>query len=547
MPKRVARPKTRRRPKTREIAPPLSDRPAEALVQFSRPNNPGLQGFTDQRGKPYVSISHQALRVPISLASFDSGGARAQLRAHNMIFGTPEWDNFLLDVNAIRGFPPRLVADRPGSTGPAFAMPSGTIIAPEGSEPPVVLFEPTPAHCQPAGRLSEWRRGIGDALANATKSTFAVMAVFASPLLPLVDAPNFGFNFVGVEASSLDRLLQLSTSVISRPNGPPGDRYVISGTTPPKELLSLITRFSALPLIIADVDTYAANMTDRPRAARFDELFAGLASGRTAAKPRAERSEPAAFVYIMTSREAASSISARLRPTAHDRATEHMFTVPIRRQKPDLLQARMVEDLTTANYAVAMVSFLKNFVTDRSTDEAALKAEIAGSTAKFRSRVGAATADPATARAIDAFALVYAAGRLAQRYGALPKSLSCMKAAVACYDANRLIVTGQAPFLDRLKALAKNPKTLRVDPRNLPSISDEELERLPAILRASASGKDELLLRPAALSRAFPNKKLLFRDQSLVGIIKHDGGRITVKRAIRSDKTSDRVICIRLP
>ena len=99
-----------------------------------------------------------------------------------------------------------------------------------------------------------------------------------------------------------------------------------------------------------------------------------------------------------------------------------------------------------------------------------------------------------------------------------------MRAAVACYDANRATVAGQAPFLTRLQALAADPRTMRVDPRSPPSISDDELDQLPAILRANPRGKDELLLTPAALSRAFPNKKLLLRDPTLVGIIKHDGG-----------------------
>ena len=166
---------------------------------------------------------------------------------------------------------------------------------------------------------------------------------------------------------------------------------------------------------------------------------------------------------------------------------------------------------------------------------------------KFRARVTSTVGGVAAESAIEAFGLVYAAGRLAKAYGALPHSLDCMRAAVACYDAHRTTAAGVAPFLDRLKALANNPLTLRVDPKNLPSMSDAELARVPAILRANPRGKDELLLTPAALRRAFPNKKLLLRDPSLAGIIKHDGKRHTVKRAIRIEKRSDRVVCFMLP
>ena len=103
MPKQISRPKTLRRPPTQEVAAtPQPTARAEATVQFSRPNNLSLQGITGRQSqKPYVDVRHRDVHVIIPLASFQTGTARANFQTHNIIFGKPEWDNLVVDVNAL--------------------------------------------------------------------------------------------------------------------------------------------------------------------------------------------------------------------------------------------------------------------------------------------------------------------------------------------------------------------------------------------------------------------------------------------------------------
>ena len=537
------------RPITPTALPTMPAASTPVPIPFARPLGLRVQGVTDESGTPYVEFVHQKTRLFILLADVHSNAARAVLEAQNIILTKTEWDDLRADVDRLTDFPPRSLAKRPGWTGPCHVLPDGTVIAPPGSGPAVPLFELSRARCRSSGTLKAWKRDVTLLVKTAPIPTFALMTSFASPLLAVMGRiANLGVGFVSLDRDKLDSLQWLATSVVGSPYGTTRERYALSGAMPPIELLSSLSRHADLPLIIADLDLYAASATKRARGARVDELLVGLADGGASAKPGITPVEPARFVFLMTSGEPISGMLARLRPIENDRAADHVFTVPMAdRLKRGSSLARKVQSLTTAQYGTPMIQFLTALVKARSEDEAALRQRLLNWISAFRKRVAPATTNLATDRAIAAFGLIYAAGRLAKDYGALPKSFNCMNAAIACYDANRASVAGQEPFLNRLKALAAHPRTMRIDPNNLQSISDSELDRLPAILRANPHGTDELLLTPAALSRTFPNKKLLFRDPSLAGIIKHDGKRHTVKRAVRIEKVSDRLACFTLP
>lgn len=533
---------------TPTVVPSMPSACTPHLIPFVRPLDYSLQGLTDQEGTPYVEIIDRNATRHIRLTDLLSSAAGRHLQANNIILTNAERNELQAKAAKLVAFPSRSLAKRSGWTADCYILPNGRVIAPPGSEPAVPLFEPTGSKCQPAGTLDDYKRGVAGLLKKATLPTFAVMLPFVSPLLHVTgDINNFGVEFVGSDRDKLDSLVRLATSVVSRADSTACDRYTLSGTMLPVELLNSIGQHADLPLIMADVDHYAANASPRARGAKFDELLMALANGTPTGKPGNPQPDPARFVFVMTTTEAVSSIIASLRPIANDRAAEHVFTVRVGGgAKRFASTARKVRSLTAAQYGTIMAHFLEALVKARSQDEAALRNRIVKWVAEFRTRVAPATSDLATDRAIEAFGLVYAAGRLAKAYGALPESLNCMKAAVTCYTANRATTAGQAPYLDRLKALAANPETMRVDPNDLQHEKDAELNKLPAILRADPRGNDELLLTSSAMSRAFPDKKLMLRDASLTGIIKRDEGRQTVKRALRLDKKTDRVFCFQL-
>ena len=150
------------------------------------------------------------------------------------------------------------------------------------------------------------------------------------------------------------------------------------------------------------------------------------------------------------------------------------------------------------------------------------------------------------ARVADAFGVVYAAGRLAQEFGALPDELECLRAAVICHKINRKSVGAERTNVERIQLLAKRKGVVDVD---LDDTSDDYVRAVaeaPA-LWLTRRAKRELLITPDALGRAFPNKHALFKDAAVQAIMRHDKDRNTIKVRVTPDRKLQRFHCFALP
>ena len=192
--------------------------------------------------------------------------------------------------------------------------------------------------------------------------------------------------------------------------------------------------------------------------------------------------------------------------------------------------------------------FLRRLVEDRAADEMALKRKIAKSMTEFRERVGVDENNGSATRVVDAFGLIFAAGMLAKRYGALPTELRCGPSALVAYELNRSTAADAPSIIERLIKLAKAPNVIRIDRERPHRIDDKSFNGAPALIRADAKGRVELLLTAAAIERAFPVKRLLFEDADVAAIMVCDSDRRkTVKRPLRAKHKPERVYCFRLP
>jgi hypothetical protein len=173
-----------------------------------------------------------------------------------------------------------------------------------------------------------------------------------------------------------------------------------------------------------------------------------------------------------------------------------------------------------------------------------LKESIARDMQAFRAETGVDENDGTEASIADVFGLVYAAGLMAQQYGALPKSLDCDEAALAVYRLNRATSAPPPSHLSRLQNIVG--RAVRVDPSDLPEMTDEEFAAAPAFLRVNRSGEAELLITPKAWKRAFPVTTLgeFFRDPDVA--LAHRSGkddRLDVKRTVRVKERQERFYC----
>jgi hypothetical protein len=186
--------------------------------------------------------------------------------------------------------------------------------------------------------------------------------------------------------------------------------------------------------------------------------------------------------------------------------------------------------------------FLRKLVAARAADEAKLKARIVALTNVFREAVGVDDNAGSESSIADVFGLMYAALRLAQSYGALPKRLKPLRAVIKVYGLNRAINGPPPSNFERLHLLAERSGVIHIDATNLQEISDEVLAKAPAVVRTDRHGTILLVLTDKALSRAFPLSNRFFKDPEIQAIMRTDkDGRKKVTLSLRTNKKQERV------
>ena len=110
-----------------------------------------------------------------------------------------------------------------------------------------------------------------------------------------------------------------------------------------------------------------------------------------------------------------------------------------------------------------------------------------------------------SARVADAFGLLYAAGREAQRHGVLPDSWRCGPAVISVY---RDFYTGPKPpkpIDDQLRAYLRQPGVRDLDSRGLRRMGPSMFTAARAFLQTNRTGEREAILPRAAAARELPD------------------------------------------
>src|SRR5262249_42964603 len=141
-----------------------------------------LSGLTSPAGGEWVKVRHRSrdAYVPMSKFSGTSTDAIKHLATAGIYVIGPREAAAIRDaVQELKSFPPRPLIERPGRTGPHFAMPDGRVFSPPGSEEAIVLFTPDPAKCSAKGIGREWRDQLCKPLIGQHLCVFAFCFAFA--------------------------------------------------------------------------------------------------------------------------------------------------------------------------------------------------------------------------------------------------------------------------------------------------------------------------------------------------------------------------------
>lgn len=519
-----------------------------------------VTGATAPSGTPYIHIKWADRSEWLQRGTFRSGGHTAQdsLIARNIVLLGKEWSDLARKALRVSEFPVRPLVEQPGWGNTSFALPNGTVIGPSSRKSkPVVLFTPVRGRCRARGTIDDWLRDVAEPLSDQLLAMFVVMTMFAAPLLRIVNrSSNFGFELSGAKGVGKSTLQFLAASVAGPALSPSGLNYWRSANATAAGLEGVISEHADLPLVIEETNLFAAGETERNRAAKFNEFVFRLADGTVKARHRDHGQPRFRFIYVTSTNEPLDQILEGRGSAVSQAAADRLLTLPIGPERPhgvfDFVPeghsdaaalARALSRGASLHFGTAMRTFLQGLVDARYADAMALRSRIESFQSKFRKAIGADLDSGSATRVADAFGLVYAAGKLAKRYGALPDTWNCLKAARAAYEINRAMVTAES-YRERVVSLAQSDAVVDLSRRR---VSAGELEAAKGLLSVGRGGRRELLLTPKALERTFADRRALFRDPAIKRMMISDEGRKTVKRRLRPKRKPERVYCFVLP
>jgi hypothetical protein len=120
--------------------------------------------------------------VKLDDLSDDAAVAKKRMRSAGLHLFKEAMAKAIDQARSVSSFPRLPLIDRPGWSGPHFALPSGDVYSPEGVAEAIVLFEPDPHKCARAGNKA-WLDGVGRLAAGQPLLTFALMIAFTGPIL----------------------------------------------------------------------------------------------------------------------------------------------------------------------------------------------------------------------------------------------------------------------------------------------------------------------------------------------------------------------------
>ncbi len=210
---------------------------------------------------------------------------------------------------------------------------------------------------------------------------------------------------------------------------------------------------------------------------------------------------------------------------------------------------RRLED---QHYGHSSRAFVKRLVDAAAEDEEDLQKQISGYIAKFFAALDEDAVQGAKARAAKTFALTYAAGMLARKWGIFPKEWGSLLSAIlqvyCSVTASQATAPSPIPAINKIRAYVERHKAKLVRIRNVQEpYSQKTFQRAVGFLR-KINGCEEVLIPTEQFQRMFPDHTLLMKELRDAGLAKTERGK-QAKLSIKAPKRlcpTGRVYCIQI-
>lgn len=525
-------------------------------------NSIHVEGFTAPSGEEWILVTVGHRRGWAPHREFNGSGKDAidRLSRQNVfIIGTSRMRALVDYVAKVAHFPAAELIDNVGWNGHHFALPDGTVFSPEGSAPGDVLFDRIHNRCTERGSLGQWKRNVAKPLANQRIGIFVLCAAFAAPILKLTNrVGNFGFELVGPKGTGKSTFQQIMSSVLGGAIQGEDGHYWTSFDATPSGLEQAMASHSDLPMILEEANLYIAGDSPRVRGEHFKALAFRLAGGSEKTRFGQSAAREFRLVYLTSSNEPLAALIGRNTETARA-AADRLITIPMPTDRPHGLFDSIPEAFASGSeFAKALIAaadqhhgnairrFLRKLVDARARDESKLKKEIGSLVAQFCEKAKVDPSDGSAMRVAEAFGIVYAAGELAVRYGALPKNMRCGPAVLSCYHLHLAKDGDLDSFESLLFEIAKRNDVIDLGKRKIANMDADTLAEAPAFIRQRGASQ-ELWIRPTNIKALIPHWDSLERNPDIAARLKRDGRHMKVKRPVGPDGAQERVYCFNLP
>jgi hypothetical protein len=208
-----------------------------------------------------------------------------------------------------------------------------------------------------------------------------------------------------------------------------------------------------------------------------------------------------------------------------------------------------LREQVACHHGLVLHKFVERLVRVRSRDETRLKHGIRRHIAQFRKNSRCDLSDVHAVRVADDFGLIYAAARLAQRWGYLPAEWDVGPQLLVCY---RDFHTPRVPLMSfdqELRDLVQAPDALHIG-HNQPDPDTETLANADIIV-VHRSTHLELIIRPTAIEGRIRNWRQRVNDPQVIARAHRETGKTGQggqhKQWRRKIDGTQRVYCFRMP
>lgn len=523
-----------------------------------------VRGATAPSGVRYVCIIQGNAKAWIPEARFHVGAEPPYGSISEQgirLFDKSETNALTQQIKALSDFPATNIVEKVGWNGDTYALPDGSVFAPTSGETVVAFLTPNIGYAT-RGSLKMWRRQVAAPLGGQTLGALALMMMFVSPLLRfLPEVRNFAIELVAKQGGGKTTLQALASSAIGNPTLGAGPTYWMPLDTTLNAVEDIMAEHADLPLIFDDSNNLDAGQGQKA----LGQLYQSLAFKLWGGEPKARKGATARQNYRTTTLISANQSIRELAGGSSKRtlaAVDRLLTISV----PNEWNYGVYESLpkgfgTGADYARSMMSaaganhgmayrrFIRKLVDELGRGEADLNRRIEGYQQRFLRKADCNRNSGSELRVAEAFATIYAAGKLAQRYGALPKLPFGLAAISRCYRLHQLERLAHKPFDERLRLLLSRSDVLQIETKSA-NLESSRLRSSIGTVWPTKRGP-ELRMTDANARRAFADWDQIYSTAEVSGHLRTEGQlshrHRQPKASLAPGMKKERLWCFRLP